>query len=142
MDEYYKIDMSEAPLLVITFGEAFTLEVVKQFLADLEGLLARKEQFAVLGLSDHDHDEDGHHHEKPERGVGKLQKQWLDAHKPEIGKYCLGIATVAEDLKFFKVYKLLMPQIIKRMYNTPGDMFQTESEARAWLQSKLEAVRQ
>lgn len=142
MDEYYKIDTSEAPFIVITFGEAFTLEVVKQFLADLEALLARKEKMVILGLSDHDHDHDEeghHHHEKPERGVGKLQKQWLDQHKPEIGEYCLGIASVSDDSKMFKVYKLLMPTIIKRMYNAPGDMFLDEGEARAWLQSKLDA---
>jgi hypothetical protein len=140
MDNYYKIDTREAPLIVVTFGEAFTLEVLKQFLADLEQLLAKKEKFVVLGLSNHDHDDedDDHHHEKPERGVGKLQKQWLDAHKPEIGKYCLGIASVSNSSKLFKVYKLLMPTIIKRMYNTPGDMFLSEAEAREWLLSKLD----
>lgn len=140
MDEYYKIDTSEAPLIVVSFGETFTLDVTKQFLADLEQLLAKKEKFVVLGLSDHDHeDDDDHHHDKPERGVGKLQKQWLDVHKPEIGRYCLGIASVSDSSKLFKVYKLLMPTIIKRMYNTPGDMFLSEAEARAWLQSRLHA---
>jgi hypothetical protein len=73
-----------------------------------------------------------------ERGAAKMQKDWLKVHREQLEQYCVGLAMVTQSSRFIALYKLAAGQIIKRMYNCPGQMFTNLDEANAWLQNQLE----
>ena len=125
----HTIDDSQFPCIVIEFDSPMSVVSAQALFAYFDQVLARKQRFALIMFSN----VEGQH----ERGVAKMQKDWLNAHRSVFGEYCVGLAMVTQSTRFIALYKLMAGQIIKRMYNCPGQLFTDLDQAQIWLQAQL-----
>lgn len=126
----YRIDESLKPIIVVHFDAALSVESANRLFGQVDDLLTRTGTFGLVMQVNYQGGE-------PERGVTKIQKNWLSANRPLFKKECVGIAMVSSDAKYVSFYAPLANKIISRMYHCPGAMFGDADKAMAWLQARL-----
>jgi hypothetical protein len=126
----YQIDESLNPIVIVHFNASLTVETATRLFSEVDDLLTRLGTFGLVMQVNYQGGEQ-------ERGVTKMQKQWLSANRPRFKKDCVGIAMVSSDAKYVSFYAPLANKIISRMYHCPGAMFGNADKALAWVQARL-----
>jgi len=128
----FVVDEGQFPLVIARFDAALTPDAAQQLFNRFDVLLAKAQPFALVMDSRHE----GQH----AKGVAKMQKDWLQAQRAQLGQYCVGIAIVTQSSRYVAFYKPIADRMIRRMYNCPGRLFTDADAAQVWLWKLLRQV--
>lgn len=135
----FRVDESEWPIVTMHFeGEPMDLEEMEEYISYWDKWFDLKEPMAVTMISQHEGKE------KAGKEVTELAKRWREENRERIGKYCVGIALVPRPSKLmavFKVNKPIVGWVMKKRMGCPGQVFDDDKEARAWLEERMAEAR-
>lgn len=118
------------PILVFQINEKITRNDLQSYITTWEHWLARKEPFGVLIVRYDDASQ-------ADLEIIKMGHQWHRSHKSHISQYCAGIAVVTIATRQLEP-GASTTRAMRIWLGCPGQICATETEARAWLASRLQ----
>ncbi|MEM6500733.1 MAG: ABC transporter ATP-binding protein [Cyanobacteria bacterium P01_C01_bin.89] len=132
------IDDSRWPLVLARFQGAGTPAEMAEFYARFETWLDKQEKFALVVRRDDAEAAEAQGRRSPE--VKQMRKDgiaWTKIHKPQISRYCAGVAMVPDSQKLIKLWGPMVATVTQSMYGCPGRVFASVEEAEEWSSEQL-----
>ncbi|MEL7313888.1 MAG: ABC transporter ATP-binding protein [Cyanobacteria bacterium J06559_3] len=132
------IDDSRWPLVSVRFQGMGTPDEMTRFYRQFESWLAKRERFALV--FQRDEAEAAEEQGKRSPVAKQMRKEgiaWTKLHKPEISRYCAGVAMVPDSTKLIALWGPMVATVTRNMYGCPGKVFGSLDEAKGWAAEQL-----
>ncbi len=128
----YRLDDSQFPIFTLATDDSpATLNDMREFEASLRAALDRRAPFGIIAFITTENET------KPDKEVTKASNDIIKRLKPELSQWCVGYAGVTQVGKWIKLYKPIAHIMARNRMGCDGALFEHETDARAWLTTKL-----